>query len=162
MQHCLTENYFSLLNLSPSMAVEASVLRDAYFDAQRRFHPDKASTPEQRLQFLQHSADINAAYRTLKEPDSRLFYLLKLHGVDVLAEGSVAPPTPSCILMECMDWQEQWLEAQTPEAKAQVRSALARAKDSARLAAIAALESGNVSEAASSALRLRYLGKVSD
>jgi molecular chaperone HscB len=154
------ENYFTLLGVPESPEMDSAVLREAYFTAQRRFHPDKAATPEERLHFLQSSADINAAYRTLKDEDSRLFYLLKLHGVDVLAEGSHAPPTHSCILMECMDWREQMMEADSPESKAQVRDALAIAKASAYGAAVAALSKNDVAEAASAALRLRYLGKV--
>jgi molecular chaperone HscB len=154
------ENYFTLLGVAETTELDTHSVRDAYFAAQRRFHPDKASTPAERLHFLQLSADINAAYRTLRDEDSRLFYLLKLRGVDVLAEGSAAPPTPSCILMECMDWREQMMEAETEVAKAAVRAALTSAKDSARMAAISALEKGDLSHAASSALRVRYLSKV--
>ncbi|MFM7853251.1 MAG: Fe-S protein assembly co-chaperone HscB, partial [Flammeovirgaceae bacterium] len=75
-------------------SLDEAVIRNQYFAKQRQFHPDNAKNDKQRFEFLQISADINTAYHILKSPENRLYYLLKLQGVDILHEHNAPAPSP--------------------------------------------------------------------
>jgi DnaJ-class molecular chaperone len=65
------ENYYQLLNI-PYSANPAQITR-AYREAIKRSHPDRVR-PEFRAQAEDICKDLNAAYKTLKDPVSRLAY----------------------------------------------------------------------------------------
>lgn len=77
----LANHYFAIFNLPVSFEIDSNALAHQYRELQRTVHPDKfADAPEQeRLLALQHAAQINTAYQTLKNPLSRAQYLLHLH-----------------------------------------------------------------------------------
>jgi len=77
-------NFFTLLGLTTTFAIDTQELDDAYHALQRRVHPDKfanSSSGEQR-QAAQLACLANEAYRTLKQPVQRARYLAELRGVD--------------------------------------------------------------------------------
>lgn len=76
----LANHYFAIFNLPVSFEIDSNALANQYRELQRTIHPDKfADAPEQeRLLALQHAAQINAAYQTLKNPLSRAQYLLHI------------------------------------------------------------------------------------
>jgi molecular chaperone HscB len=82
-------NFFTLLNLPESFAVDAKLLEVNYFAAQREFHPDRVGNS---FEAMQQGANLNEAYGTLKDPFKRAVHLLKLHGVDALDGQSYATP----------------------------------------------------------------------
>lgn len=100
-------DYFALLGLSPAFEVDLAQLETAYFREQRLSHPDRfIKKPEaQRLAAAQRSVDLNAAYKTLKEPLSRAQYLLKLQGIAVGSEKDSVKPSQT-LLVEVMEWRE--------------------------------------------------------
>jgi molecular chaperone HscB len=104
--------HFSLLNLSPAFDLDLTQLESAYFAAQRQYHPDRfTGKPEQeKLAAAQRSADINHAYKTLKEPLMRAQYLLKLQGVIVGTDHDTVKPSHA-LLTEVMEWREEGIEA---------------------------------------------------
>jgi len=111
MQADLSKNYFELFGLSVTFDLDVSDLAARYRDLQRRFHPDRfatASEPERRLS-LQLTAQINAAFQTLKDPVARARYLLGLQGVDTGEETDTA--MDSAFLMEQMELRELLAEA---------------------------------------------------
>ena len=152
-------NYFLLLDVPESADLDAALLREKYFEAQRRFHPDKANDPQERVRFMQLSADLNRAYQTLKQEDSRLFYLLSLKGVDVLADkpGVAVPPA---LLMEVMEWREQREEALSETQRQRLKESFVAKQQALHASCKAALERGDIQTAALEAIRLRYLLKI--
>ena len=63
-------DYFELLTLPPSAALDEEVLQQAYLKATRSAHPDQVGGD------VQLSAELNAALETLKSPVTRLKHLI--------------------------------------------------------------------------------------
>jgi molecular chaperone HscB len=77
-----------------------------YRELQRQFHPDKfanSSDMEKRLS-VQHSAQINDAYQTLKIPLKRAIYQLSLLGLELKDNETAMDPM---FLMEQMELREK-------------------------------------------------------
>lgn len=64
--------YYDILGARPSD--DATALRDAYRRAQKRYHPDLASTPDDRSRREAASRLINTAYAVLRDPEQRARY----------------------------------------------------------------------------------------
>lgn len=77
-------NFFELLDLPESCAVDEAVLERNYQRLQTQWHPDRFATtePAQRLAAVQQASLLNDAYSTLKTPLRRAEYLLQINGVD--------------------------------------------------------------------------------
>lgn len=69
--------YYDILGAHPSDN-EAS-LRDAYLRAQKRYHPDHASGPDDRARREAASRLINAAWAVLRDPEQRARYNAAMH-----------------------------------------------------------------------------------
>jgi molecular chaperone HscB len=73
-------DYFTFLGLSRKLGIDVQDLDRRYRALSRQFHPDyfhNASRGERRAS-LERSSYLNDAYRTLKNPVTRIEYLLKL------------------------------------------------------------------------------------
>jgi molecular chaperone HscB len=111
MQADLAKNYFELFDLPSTFDLDTADLAARYRELQRRFHPDRfasASEPERRLS-LQLTAQVNAAFQTLKDPVARARYLLALQGVDTGEDTDTA--MDPAFLMEQMELRESLAEA---------------------------------------------------
>ncbi|TDO28011.1 Fe-S protein assembly co-chaperone HscB [Sediminibacterium goheungense] len=99
-------NHFELFNLPISLSIDTSGLSKQYFELQRKYHPDRfvqASAAEQE-EALQVSAQVNKAFKTLKDPDATLQYVLQLKGL--LEEEEKYQLSPD-FLMEVMELNEE-------------------------------------------------------
>jgi molecular chaperone HscB len=75
-----TRDFFGFLGLARKLKIDAADLEQRYRALSRQCHPDyfyNASAAERRAS-LERSSYLNDAYRTLKNPVSRIEYLLKL------------------------------------------------------------------------------------
>lgn len=111
MQADLSKNYFELFDLPARFDLDPADLAVRYRQLQRLFHPDRfasASAPERRLS-VQMTAQINAAFQTLKDPVARARYLLGLSGLDT-GEDTDTHMQPA-FLMEQMELREALAEA---------------------------------------------------
>lgn len=111
MQADLGKNYFELFDLPVTFDIDVTDLATRYRALQRRFHPDRfasAPEPERRLS-LQLTAQINAAFQTLKNPVARARYQLGLQGVDTGEDTDTT--MNSAFLMEQMELRESLVEA---------------------------------------------------
>lgn len=102
----LARNYFELFGIPPDFDVDLDVLTQRYRDLQRAAHPDRfaqAAAQERRLA-VQHAADINDGFRTLKDPVERALHLLRIKdfAVDAHASAQLDPQ----FLMEQMELRE--------------------------------------------------------
>jgi len=111
MQADLGKNYFELFDLPITFDLDLADLAARYRDLQRRFHPDRfASASESERRFsLQLTAQVNAAFQTLKDPVARARYLLGLQGIDTGEDTDTAMDT--AFLMEQMELRETLAEA---------------------------------------------------
>jgi molecular chaperone HscB len=76
-------DFFNFLGLPRKLRIDMNDLEQRYRALSRQYHPDyfyNASAAERR-QALERSSYLNDAYRTLKNPVSRIEYLLKVEGV---------------------------------------------------------------------------------
>jgi molecular chaperone HscB len=75
-------DFFAFLGLPRKLNLDAPVLEQKFRALSRQFHPDyfyNAPAAERRAS-LEKSSYLNDAYRTLKQPISRIAYLLELEG----------------------------------------------------------------------------------
>ena len=79
-----TPNYFDLLDLPVSCAIDETQLEHNYRALQSRLHPDRYvdAAPAERLAVLQQASMLNDAHTTLKSPLRRARHLLQLQGID--------------------------------------------------------------------------------
>ncbi len=111
MQSPLTKDFFSLFGLPVAFHLADEELTARYREMQSAVHPDRyanAALQEQRMS-IQVAAHINEAYQTLKNPLSRIRYILELKGVDL--QDREAAPDPD-FLMRQIEWRETMEEIQ--------------------------------------------------
>ena len=155
-------DHFARLGLPAALDLDAAALDRAYFGLQRQWHPDRfvSRPPEERARASAEAASVNEAYRTLKDPLSRAFYMAGLVGVDLPGDGKTIDDPD--LLMEAMDAREALHEAASAEAVDRL-AAQARADVQKVLAGLGSLFLANDRAALRKALlRLRYLDKFAE
>jgi molecular chaperone HscB len=99
-------NFFDLLGLPASYALDAGALDRAYRALQAEVHPDRhanAGDAERRAS-MQWATRANEAYATLRDPLKRARYLLEIEGTPVNPEGGA--PLPPAFLARQMELRE--------------------------------------------------------
>ncbi|HTY57084.1 MAG TPA: Fe-S protein assembly co-chaperone HscB, partial [Candidatus Binataceae bacterium] len=87
-------DYFEAFGIERTLALDPKDLETRFYALSRKLHPDlfaRRSKPE-RDQAEEDTAQLNDAYRTLRDPVSRAEYLLKLEGFDIGEQGSKDVP----------------------------------------------------------------------
>lgn len=104
-------SFFELFGLPARYTLDVSDLAGRYRNLQLRFHPDRyaSRSDQERRLALQMTAEINAAYRTLRDPVTRGHYLLELRGIDTDRHGNTA--VDPAFLAEQMELREELAEA---------------------------------------------------
>ncbi len=76
-------DYFSFFGLPRKLNIDPVALEQEFYRLSRKLHPDLyvIATDQEREWSLEKSSQLNAAYRTLKDPIARTEYLLRLEGV---------------------------------------------------------------------------------
>jgi molecular chaperone HscB len=121
------DDYFTVFGLPRKLALDEGELQRRFYDLSRRCHPDfhQAGTAAEQAAALGASARVNRAYRALREPLSRVEYLIALEDGSDASEGArdtpVAPPE---LLAEMMDVQEALEETRAAGLDANGRAAL--------------------------------------
>jgi molecular chaperone HscB len=155
-------DHFARLGLPAALDVDAGALDKAYFAGQRQWHPDRfvGKPAEQRAKASVEAAALNDAYRTLKDPLARAFYMAELKGVELPGDGKTIDDPG--LLMEAMEAREELHEAGSITA---VDALAAKVRDDLQksLAGLADLFLANDKPAIRKALlRLRYLDKFAE
>src|SRR5260370_16918983 len=109
MDHC------ARMGLPAALDLEPASLDKAYFALQRQWHPDRfvSRPPEERARASTEAAALNDAYRTLKDPLSRAFYLAELRGVEMPGDGKTIDDPD--LLMEPLEPREPLRHPTTPK-----------------------------------------------
>src|ERR1700694_3572463 len=96
-------DYFRFLGLSRKLTIGASEHEQNFRLLSRQFHPDyfsNATLPGRRAS-LERSSYLNDAYRTLRQPISRMAYLLELEGLGpTSAQRGGAVQEPAALVEE--------------------------------------------------------------
>jgi molecular chaperone HscB len=163
------ETLFDTLGLPRGVDVDAGALERSYRERSLRVHPDRAGRddPRERRLALERTARLNEAYRRLKSTESRAFYLLSLHGLDLLGEEARAATFPPELLEEALELREQLEDARQREDEETVTALSERVRSrsaaalSVGLSALRKLEAspgdaGARDDAAHALARVRY------
>jgi molecular chaperone HscB len=111
--------YFELFELPIGFKVDTVKLRQAFMDIQRMSHPDKfaQASPDEQEIALEKSAIANKGFAILNHPEKVLPYVLETLGLLEPEEKYALQPA---FLMEMMDLNEAWMDADTEEEKLKV------------------------------------------
>lgn len=104
-------NYFEFYQIPISFTPDLAALKKLFYQYSKAYHPDHF-TEESDLtkeEVLQKSAYNNEAYKTLKDFDKRLKYILELKEV---IKPSDKDDIPQDFLIEMMDINERIMEVQ--------------------------------------------------
>ena len=161
--------HVDVFGLPRAYDVDVPALEKQYRGLSLQLHPDRVAQADarERLKALEGTTALNEAFKTLKDPVRRAFYLLKLQGVDLDREDAGAQKDmPLEFLEEVMELREALDHARKAKdvAKAQKMGEDVTKRRNAALeeakAALAKLEAGRDEAAlqnASHALaRVRY------
>lgn len=107
--------YFDLFDLAPSVDLDLDALKIKFLALQQQYHPDQNQND---IEAVEKSTEINQAYDTLKQIDSRAAYLLKLHKQDYHLEQSI---NDFEFLQDALELREQLDDATTSEQLQQLR-----------------------------------------
>lgn len=110
----MRSDYFEVFGLPRKLGIDLDELQRRFYELSRRVHPDffQTATPAEQARSLEQSALINRAYRTLRDPVSRVEYLIQLEEGRETREGAgVKPKAPTDLLEEMLEVQEALHEA---------------------------------------------------
>src|SRR5690348_6934435 len=130
-------DYFTFLGLPKRLRLDTQELEARFRELSRQFHPDYYynATAAERLASLERSSYLNDAFRTLRNPVSRIEHLLAIEGMELPKSdaASTAGKVPPALLEEVFELNEE-LDAirEAREAGADVAT-LRRRLDAARL-----------------------------
>ena len=102
-------DFFSFLGLPRKLNLDAADLERRYRTLSREFHPDyfyNAPATERRAS-LERSSYLNDAYRTLRQPTTRVEYLLNLEGFGAKSAEEAAQKVPPALLEEVFTLNEE-------------------------------------------------------
>ncbi len=104
-------NYFEWFDIPRSLAIDLVDLKRKFYDKSKQLHPDfhTHSDANAELEVLEQASFNNQAYRTLRDFDERLKYLLTLQGM-LEVEGENALPQE--FLLEMMELNEAVMDLQ--------------------------------------------------
>src|SRR6186713_390088 len=102
-------DYFSFLGLSRTLTIAAADLEQKFRELSRKFHPDYYynASPAERLASLERSSYLNDAYRTLRNPVSRIEHLLAIEGLPSAKSEEGTAKVPPDLLEEVFALNEE-------------------------------------------------------
>lgn len=102
--------YFDLFDIPVSLKINTTTLAKKYFALQKKYHPDYYSGAGEDVQaeVLEKAAQVNKAFKTFKNPDETIKYVLLQKG---LLEEEEKYQLPNDFLMEMLELNEKLAEA---------------------------------------------------
>lgn len=156
---------FELFDLPHRHALARDELEARYLERSRAAHPDSVDPADlaARRAAVELASRLNAAYRILRDPVLRAEALVKLGGIDLDSSDPVrgAPHPGQAFLLEMIDLRER-LEDAPPAARDRVRDEIEARADAALDAAVAALDAGDIDDAARHLVARRYFQRFLD
>jgi len=102
-------DYFAFMGLPRRLNLETVELERRFRALSRQFHPDffYNATPAERRASLDRSSYLNDAYRMLRDPVSRLQYVLQLEGLAPQGPAEASRQVPPALLEEVFALNEE-------------------------------------------------------
>lgn len=102
-------DYFTFFGVPRRLTLDAADLEKRFRDLSRKFHPDYFynAAPAERLASLERSSYLNDAYRTLRNPVSRIEHLLAIEGLPPTRHEDSAVKVPPALLEEVFALNEE-------------------------------------------------------
>lgn len=140
---------FVLLGLKKQYPLDHKDLDNAYFEAQKRTHPDQfaRATAEEKIEAARKSTCVNQAYSLLKDPLKRAEYLLQ----EIQGEPLAHDPL---FLGQVMEWREQ------QDGGKDIKEELLQTKQALFEALAISFKEKNYAIAQRSLYQLQYLQKI--
>ncbi|HYL10347.1 MAG TPA: Fe-S protein assembly co-chaperone HscB [Candidatus Acidoferrales bacterium] len=109
-------DYFVFFGLPRKLRIDSGGLEKRFHELSWKLHPDNFvnATPQERELALQLSSQLNDAYRALREPVSRVEYLLATEGMR--KEGQHKQQAPPELLEEVFELNESLEELRSAQA----------------------------------------------
>jgi molecular chaperone HscB len=128
------DDYFAFLGLSRRLDIDMALLEQRFRELSRRYHPDYFynAPAKERVAALERSSHLNDAYRTLRNPVSRIEYLLGLEGLPLSKPGEASAKVPPSLLEEVFALNEELDEIRELRESGGEAEALGRRLASAR------------------------------
>lgn len=103
-------DYFEVFGLPRKLGVNLDELQQRFYELSRKYHPDVSmrATPAEQAENLERSALINRAYRALRDPITRVEYLI---GLEEGGNPGIQPKAPANLLEEILEIQETLTDA---------------------------------------------------
>ena len=172
VQPPMPADYFAFFGLDRKLNLDVSALEKEFYQLSRNLHPDLHAqmSPEEQAWSLEQSSLLNDAYRTLRDPITRLQYLLQIEGLAAAGPAEATRQVPPALLEEVFALNEQLDEIRdlraggAPDEAWQARLTAARqpieakrAEHEAQLQALAARWDADGGADVLAALRDRFL-----
>jgi molecular chaperone HscB len=102
-------DYFQFLGVPRRLNLDVHDLERRFRDLSRKFHPDYYynAPPAERLASLERSSYLNDAYRTLRNPVSRIEHLLAIEGLPSVKADTGNAKVPPALLEEVFALNEE-------------------------------------------------------
>ena len=102
-------DYFAFLGLPRRLTIAQQDLEQRFRELSRKFHPDYYynAPPAERLASLERSSYLNDAYRTLRNPVSRIEHLLAIEGLPSAKSEEGTAKVPAALLEEVFALNEE-------------------------------------------------------
>src|SRR5258708_27284590 len=102
----VSTDYFAVFGLPRKLSVDLSLLEQKFLQLSWKLHPDNFvnSSQQERELSLKKSSELNDAYRVLRDPLSRVEYLLEIEGER--KEGETKQQAPPELLEEVFELNE--------------------------------------------------------
>lgn len=112
--------YFEIFGLPPRLSLDLTDLQRRFHDLSRQHHPDYHTTlsSEEQQRSVRTTALLNDAYRTLRDPNRRVEYLVRSHGLTI--DGS---KVPQALLTEVFEINEELEQIRTARARGETDEA---------------------------------------
>src|SRR5262245_34499363 len=125
-------DHFEVSGLPRRLGIDVAQLQRKFYGLSRQSHPDfhQSAPAERQAEILEASAQLNAAYRVLRDPIARIEYLVRLEeGRDTKEGAAVKPKAPAELHEEMLQRQEHLPDAQAGGPDAASRDALLGQRD---------------------------------
>lgn len=102
-------DYFAFFGLPRKLRIDGGDLEQRFRALSRQFHPDYFynAEPVERRASLERSSYLNDAYRTLKQPVTRIEYLLRVEGFGPASPEDASRQVPPGLLEEVFTLNEE-------------------------------------------------------
>ena len=120
-------DYFEVFGLERKLQVDLDALQRRFYALSREYHPDfhQMANATEQAAALERSALVNRAYRALRDPLSRLSYMIGLEdGTDGRSADKVRLEPPMDLLEEMLEIQEALEEAKRSRLNAETTERL--------------------------------------